>query len=214
MSTRLVVVGAGGFGRETLDVIDAINRASGARIFDVIGVVDDAPRDADQSRLFARGFEHLGSVDDWLAKGDNAEYLVAVGNPRTRRALVEKMDSAGLAPATVVHARAVIGSAGSIGAGTVICGGVQVSTNVRLGRHVQLNPGSIIGHDAVLGDYVSINPTATLSGECRIEDGALIGAGAVVLQSVNVGAHAIVGASACVVRDVPADTVVKGVPAH
>jgi acetyltransferase-like isoleucine patch superfamily enzyme len=66
----------------------------------------------------------------------------------------------------------------------------------------------------LLGDYVSVNPLAAVSGSCRLEDGIMIGTTAAVLQGLRIGRDATVGAGACVVRDVPAGTVVKGIPAR
>lgn len=214
MTTRLVVVGAGGFGRETLDVVDAVNRGSGSAEFEVLGVLDDAPSAENLGRLCTRGIANLGSVGAWLRAGDDADYLIAVGSSSARRELAEKFDSLGLRPATVVHPQAVVGSAGSIGGGTIICSGVQVSTNVHLGRHVHLNPNATVGHDSTVGDFVSVNPAATISGECTIGHDTLIGSAAVILQALDVGTGSVVGASACVTRNVARGVVVKGVPAR
>jgi acetyltransferase-like isoleucine patch superfamily enzyme len=52
-----------------------------------------------------------------------------------------------------------------------------------------------------------------LTGRVAVGEGAHIGAGAVVRQSLTIGARAVVGAGAVVVTDVPADTLVYGVPA-
>lgn len=51
-------------------------------------------------------------------------------------------------------------------------------------------------------------------GPVVIEDGVWIGEGACVLPGVRIGRHAIVGANAVVTRDVPAYTIVGGVPAR
>lgn len=204
----VVVIGAGGFGREALDVIDAIGG------YDVLGVLDIDPSAQNLERLAERGTAYLGTEDDWLAAGGSAQYVIGVGEPAKRAQVEEKFSGSGLTAATVIHPSAVIGSRVTIEEGVVICGGVQVSTNVRLGRFVHLNAHATIGHDSVLSDFVSINPAATISGAVTIGAGTLVGAGAVVLQNLQVGADAVVGASACVVRNVPNGATVKGVPAR
>lgn len=214
MSTPLIIIGAGGFGRETLDVVEAINRAASELVFNVLGVVDANPSAENLARLDARGIPYLGTDSAWLDGGVRADYLIGIGNPAARKVVDAAFTSAGFSAATAVHPAATIGSAVTIGEGSIVCGGVQVSTNVSLGRHVHLNPNSTIGHDSDLRDFVSINPAATISGEVTLGPCTLIGAGAVVMQGIAIGAGALVGASACVVRDVPHAKTVKGVPAR
>ncbi|KFF58751.1 hypothetical protein JF66_16240 [Cryobacterium sp. MLB-32] len=214
MSTELIVVGAGGFGRQTLDVVEALNHAAGSPVFDLLGVVDTNPSDLNRERLEHRGVPHLGTVAEWLAYDYHALYLIGIGDPVARQRVDRLFVAAGMVAATAVHPSAWIGSQAAIGDGTVVCGGVQVSTNVHLGRHVHLNPHAAVGHDAVLHDFVSVNPAAIVSGEVEVGERSMIGAGAVILQGLSVGSGAVVGASACVVRNVAGDTVVKGVPAR
>ena len=214
MSEEIVVIGAGGFGRETLDVIEAINEANGTGRWHVVGVVDDSPAPVNLERLRARAYEYLGSVARNLETREPATYAIGIGSSSARARMVADLDGSGWSAATLVHPSASVGSAAVIEAGVVVCGGVQVSTNVRLGRHVHLNPGSIIGHDSQLGDFVSVNPGAIISGEVTVGSGVLIGAGAVVLQGIAIGSGATVGASACVTRTVMPESVVKGVPAR
>lgn len=215
MSEPLVVVGGGGFGREVLDVVDAINRSGGPIAFDLLGVLDDGPSAKALGRLADSGREYLGTLSDWIQGGKPAKYVVAVGNPITRSKILAVLDAAPwLEPVTLIHPKAVLGSRVKVGAGSVICSGVQISTNVQIGRHVHINPGAIVGHDARLDDFVSVNPGAIISGDCHIGNACLVGAGAVILQHLAVGSAATVGAGAAVTRDVSPNLVVKGVPAR
>jgi sugar O-acyltransferase (sialic acid O-acetyltransferase NeuD family) len=214
MNTDLVIVGAGGFGRETLDTVQAANAVGGGPQWRVLGVLDDAPSPVNLARLADREVPFLGRVGDWLARGIDAHYLLGVGSPAARAMLAGRFASAGRGPATVIHPSATLGTLVRLGPGTVVCAGVRVSTNVHIGSHVHLNPGAVVGHDSTLADYVSVNPGAVVSGECRIGARALVGAGAVVLQRLAVGEQATVGAAACVTRSVEPGTVVVGVPAR
>lgn len=214
MTVPVVVVGAGGFGRETIDVIEAINDENGEDRLTLIGVIDDAPTALNLERLNARHVPYLGAIAQWIDRGEPAQYLLAVGSPAVRRRLVSCFDVAGRISAGVIHPNAVIGSQVSIGRGAIICGGVHVTTNVTLGAFVHLNINTVVGHDTVLGDFVTVNPTAVVCGDCTVGDEVMLGAASVVLQGVRVGSTATVGACACVVRDVGGATVVKGVPAR
>lgn len=214
MVEQLVVVGAGGFGREVLDVVEAINAAAAQPAFEVLGVLDDHPSPENLERLRHREVAFLGGVDDFSAGAAPVWYAVGIGSPTVRRQIAARLDAAGGRAATLVHPAASFGFDVAVGPGSVVCAGVRITTNVVIGSHVHLNLNATVGHDSVIGDFVSINPLASISGDCVLEDGVLIGVAGVVLNQVRVGAGATVGGSACVVKDVPEGVVVKGVPAR
>lgn len=214
MAVPLVVVGAGGFGREVLDVIEAINSTSFDPAFDIIGIADDAPQIKSLKLLSDRGFEYLGTVEHVRRNFRESQFLIGVGNPRAREVIDDLLCAVGMRPATAIHPCSVIGTQAVISDGAVVCAGVNISTNVHLGRHVHVNPGAIIGHDSRISSFVSINPGAVLSGDVTVGEGALVGACAVVLQGIDVGRKATIGAGAVVVHNVPGDSIVKGVPAR
>ena len=214
MTSTVIVVGAGGFGRETLDVIEAHNAACPEEALEVLGVADDAPSELNLQRLTARGYAYLGSSRQAFESHPHTAAIVAIGSPRARKAVAGSLAKHGVDFASVCHPSAIIGSQFQSGTGYVICGGALISTNVQLGDHVHLNPGVIVGHDSRLGDHVSVNPGAVISGECTVGDQVLVGASSVILQGLAVGQAATVGAAACVTKDVSPDTVNVGVPSR
>ena len=213
MTIDVVVVGAGGFGRETLDVLEAMQAASPG-LLRVLGVVDDHPSVRNRELLADRTAALLGPISALEAMAPTTRYLIGIGSPSVRARIEERLRVQGRAAFSAVHPSAVIGTRSTIGDGSVICAGVQVSTNVYLGRHTHLNAASVIGHDSVLDDFVSVNPAAVVSGDVRIGTETLVGANATVLQGLSVGDNVVVGASACVVSDVKPGLVVRGVPAR
>ncbi|SOC47756.1 hypothetical protein SAMN05660748_1014 [Blastococcus aggregatus] len=218
MSTvPLVILGAGGFGREVHDVVEAINSAAvekgGVPKFDVIGFLDDSPRD--EYLVAERGLTVLGPLDRLDALPDEVEYVIGIGNGEVRRRLDQRGFRFGRRSPVLVHPRAVVGQHRvTFGPGVIVCAGAVITTNVRLGRHVHLNLNVTVGHDSVLDDYATVNPNASVSGGSQLGSGALVGTGAVVLQGLKVGLDSSVGAAACVVRDVPDGLTVVGVPAR
>lgn len=205
---RVAILGAGGFGREVLDVIEAVIARSPR--FEFIGFIDDAP--AHLERLEARGAPLLAGLDDPLLEG--AHYVVGIGNPGVRRHMADRADAAGLEAASLRHPHAIFGAANTIGDGLVACAHVSVTTNITMGRHVHLNLNSTVGHDCVLGDFVTIYPGANISGNVTIGEGVEIGTGACVIQGVSIGEGTIVGAGAVVTRDLPDHVVAVGSPAR
>lgn len=214
MTKRIVVVGAGGFGREALDVIEAINAASIEPVWRVEGVLDDNPAANQLERLADRNYDYLGKTDATIQGTQTIFFTIGIGSPTVRATMAAMLLRNGWTPVTLVHPSAVIGSMSELAEGTIVCAGVQLSTNIDLGRYVHLNPGAVVGHDTVLKDFVSVNPGAIISGEVEIQERALVGAGAIILQGLVVGQDSIVGAGACVTKNVKSGLVVKGVPAR
>lgn len=210
--SKVVVVGASGFGREALDVVEAMQRDFGS--LELLGVVDDDPSQLSLRQLRERGVTYLGSTAEWLkTKPNGVGFLIGIGSPSIRMRLVEQLELGGMVPfAGAIHPTAVIGSATSIARGAVICAGVVISTNVHIGAHVHINASATIGHDATLDDFVSVNPMATIPGGVTVKSGTLVGANAVVLQEIFIGKNVTIGAGAVVTKPVPSGVVVKGVP--
>jgi sugar O-acyltransferase (sialic acid O-acetyltransferase NeuD family) len=216
VTVRLAVIGAGGFARETLDVVDALERSSPGRL-QVVGVLDDAPSEHAIGVLARRGVGIIGTVQDWLeghVTHDFDAYVIAIGDPGTRLDLMSRAPSGTRPSAALVHPQAILGTDTVCEDGVIVCAGAVVSANVALGSHTHVNPNATIGHDAVLGRAVSVNPAAVVSGAVVVGDGVLLGASSVVLQGLTVGAGAVVGAAACVTHDVEPGATVKGVPAR
>ena len=210
---QLVIVGAGGFGREVLDVVEAMN-AAGAGV-EFVGYVDDA--DSSVPLLERRGAAYLGAVDT-LTGGSTippaAGFVIGIGAGDVRRRLDATLSAAGRHPFVLVHPMATVGGDCRIDDGCILAAGARVTTNITLGRHTQLHVNSTIGHDSDLDDFVSVYPGATVSGNVHLGDGVTIGTGANVLPGVSVGAGAFVGAGAVVTADVEPGATVVGVPAR
>ncbi|TWP52407.1 acyltransferase [Lentzea tibetensis] len=189
------IAGAGGAGREALDICLALGR-------EVAAFLDDAAA----AQIVRR---HAVCVPDEAAEG--AEYVVAIASSQARLRMSRLLDALGLHAGELVHPRAVICS--SAGPGLIAQANVMISSGVRLGAHCQVHYNATIGHDAVLADRVTVLPGANVAGGVRLGEGVLVGSGAVVLQGRTVGAGAAVGAGAVVTRDVLAGAVVVGSPA-
>src|SRR5688572_7533330 len=102
MSLHVVTVGAGGFGRETLDVLDAM-AATGCGSMELLGVADDIPADHDLDRLVRRGVRYLGTVTELIQAQAPGAFVVGIGSPGVRRRIAQRLEAAGWEPTVLVH---------------------------------------------------------------------------------------------------------------
>ncbi len=206
--TPLLIVGAGGFARETAELV----RAAGSA-WQLLGFLDDDP---DLGGTTRSGVPVLGStalLDDY----PRARLVVCVGspaNPFSRRQVVERLGVPVERYATLVHPSASIGESVRIGAGTVVHAGCAFTADVEVGGHVAVMPNVVLTHDDVVGDYVTFGAGVLVAGGVRIDSGVYLGAGARIREQLEIGAWSLVGMGAVVTRDVPTGEVWAGVPAH
>lgn len=116
------------------------------------------------------------------------------------------------ANATVIG-QVVVDIGASIWYGAVIRGDVEkivvgCCTNIQDGAILHGDPGQL----TVLEDHVTVGHRAVIHS-AYVERGSLIGIGAIILNGVRIGAGSIVGAGSVVTKDVPARSLVVGVPA-
>lgn len=208
----LVIIGAGGFGREVVGLVDAINAGPNGPVWNLVGIADDDPSTENLDRLDAVGLHHLGSVDVLLGDLSEAQFVIAVAEPRVRRAIAERLGADGRA-ATLIDPTARIGRGVRIEAGCVVAAHAQVTTNVSLGKHVHVDRSVQVGHDTTLADFVTLHPASVVSGGCRIGPESRVGTAATVLPGITIADDVLVGAAACVTRDFGPGQTVKGVPA-
>jgi sugar O-acyltransferase (sialic acid O-acetyltransferase NeuD family) len=207
----LVLVGSGGFGRETAEAVRVL-AATGVP-WRLLGFIDDDP---DRAGKVIDGTPVLGGREE-LKRFPDARIVVCTGRPGnyvSRPRIVGELGLPLEQYATVIHPSAAVSSSSSVGPGSVLLACTVLTAAVRVGAHVAVMPHVTLTHDDVVEDFATLASRAALGGGARVGRCAYIGAGAIIGEQRTVGEFALVGMGAVVTRDVPPREVWAGVPAR
>lgn len=211
MTRDLVIVGAGGFARETASAVASINEATPT--FRLLGYLDDNEA---LHGTYRTGVEIIGGLAA-LADLPDADVVVCVGNPRdytSRQRLVRRLDLPAARYATIVHPTASVGAGSTVGPGSVLLAGVVLTADATVGSHVAVMPHAVLTHDDEVGDFVTIASGVRVGGSAVVSEGAYLGSGALLREGAHIGEWAQVGMGSVVLGDVPAGQVWVGAPAR
>ena len=204
---NIVIVGAGGVGREVSLIIQQINRLEPT--WNLIGYIDDNPENWGN---VVNGYAVLGGIDSLTMMCKDTYVIIAIANYEVKKRIVTKLNNK-FKFATIVHPKVLIHDYMEIGEGCIVYEGVIITTNVSIGNHVIISPKCGVGHDTIIENYVSLLWNVNISGNDRIGEGVMFGSGSTIIQGKNVGMAAIIGAGAVVTKDIPAGATVVGIPA-
>lgn len=206
---NLIIIGVGGFARE---VYWHAQKSIGYGVdWQIKGFLDG------DIKLAAAEYELLpdkvlGDVDNYeICAGD--VFTCAVGTPKARRVLTEKISARGGEFINLISTLAYIMPTVKIGRGVIISPHTCIGDNARLEDFVATNALTIIGHDAQIGKYSCVMPHANVAGKCTIGSEVFIGSGAIILPKAKVGDGSTVGAGSVVLKKVRAGAKVFGSPA-
>lgn len=156
---RLIILGAGGYGRTVVDVAHQLGYS--------IIVLDDA----DPAHPLSSFQTYIDSF---------TFFIPAFGNNSFRLEWINSIEERGGQLATLIHPTAYISSTATINPGTVILPHAIINTDVVVGRGCIINLGAIVDHGCILEEGVHICLGAIVKGENRIEKYSKIEAGEVV----------------------------------
>lgn len=206
---KLIIVGAGDFGREVSWVVERLNAQ--APTWDLLGFVDDAP---DVQGAIIDGYPVLGPVSMLESVAEETWVVCSIGTGKTRKKVIERvLQNQSLRPATLIDPAAIVGRNTRVGEGCVVCAGTVLAISSRLEPHTIINLNCTIGHDTVLEPFCTVHPGTNLSGKVHVGQCTDIGTGTKIIQGLTVCPGCTLGAGAVVVRDITEPGTYVGIPA-
>lgn len=174
--------------------------------YEIVGYVDNERNDS--------VYQFLGNDSEFLDKMEMFllyELFIVPDSPELREKLYNTYHNKGFRMATLISPNAIVSKSAQIGEGCMIQDGVNVSSNVVLGKCVRVNSMANCMHDVIVDDFCVIAPSAVLLGHVKVLDKAYIGANATILPEIKINGGCV-GAGAVVTKDVTQE-IVAGVPA-
>ncbi len=205
---QLVIIGAGGFGREMLAWAE--QSVQFGHDWTIKGFIDDN-LDALSGRRTPRPI--VGRIEDYQPASDDV-FICAIGTPVYKKACSEKIAARGGRFTRLVHRTAVLGHEIELDEGVILCPYTIVSGYNRLGRGVAVNLHSSVDHDATVGDWTQINCHCDLMGSVEVGREVFMGSHVAITPGVKVADGAFLGAGTVVLRNVEAGAKMAGVPAR
>jgi sugar O-acyltransferase (sialic acid O-acetyltransferase NeuD family) len=207
LKKQLIVVGAGGLGREAFEYAqDMLGRDAET---EVLGFLDDNPAALAGKPLAGK---ILGNTADFRVEPQH-RFVIGVGDPALRQALAQNIAARGGLFARVIHPLAYVASTARIADGCVLAPYVFVGAGAQIGMHVVLNARASVGHDAVLAEHCVLSPHCVVGGATHLGKAVFMGSSATVVPQRSVGAGSKIAAGAVLLQDVPAGALAVGNPA-
>lgn len=204
---NLLIIGAGGCGREVLQWINDINKVTPT--WNIKGFLDD---DLDALQGKECSISVISRVDDYQIEADD-EFVCSIGNSRIREMIVKKFESKGAGFVNVIHPSANIAETAKLGKAVILYPFSLVSDNAVIGNGSIVNMYSSVAHDSVLGEYCTISAHCDITGMCTVGDRVFMGTTSQIIPSTKVGDDVYICAGSTVMGNVRTGRKVLGNPA-
>ena len=201
----LVIIGAGGFGREMVTQVQRINDVKPT--WNVLGLVDETVTET------VEGYKILGNLEAFLSMDPKPYYFIAIADSNVRQKIADRCKAAGFPAATVICGEVFIAPSAEIGEGCFIGRKCGFMNNVKIGPFCIIQDRSSFGHDTTVGAFTSMMSSVMIGGETHIGAHCYFGMRSTMINRINTADHCTFGACACVVKDALVPGTYVGVPA-
>jgi len=151
----LLIIGAGEYGHLVMKLAEDCG-------YENIAFLDDNSSEA------------IGTVADatkW--KDDYAEFVVAIGNPAVREAVVEALEGM-FCLATLIHPAAFVSRSAIVEVGCIVEPGAVIQTAAKVGKACIINAGAVVNHNSTVMEYSQVDCNAVVGARAVVPKGTKI----------------------------------------
>lgn len=203
----LGIYGAGGLGREVLELARQINEKH-KRWDDFIFVIDGEAGDN------VNGVKVYSYQDAISAFSGRLEMSMGIGEPQVRERLYAKLRQDNIVTPALVHPDVHVPDTTVVGKGVTIQYGCFISCNVNIADYVYIQPHVNVGHDDVLKEGCMLSGMVNLAGNVTVGEYTYVALNVAVKEGVKIGNHSIIGMCSAVYKDISDDMIAMGNPAR
>lgn len=199
----ILIVGAGGLGKE---VVDLINDIGG---YEIVGFIDDNVDKKDTV------INHIPIVDtlEHISQYRSVDCVaIAIADPAVKRKVYEYSMGIDFYYPNLIHPTVILGRDVKMGIGNIIGAYSIISTEVKLHDFVTINPQCGIGHESEIGSFTTLYWNAHIGGNTYILENCELGSQSCVIQGLRVTDNVLLGAGAVVVNNIDCSGTYVGVP--
>lgn len=164
---RLLIIGAGGYGRTVAEAALLSGWTSVAFLDDSFPQVKSSGR-----------FEVIGcskDIENFTGQYDAA--VCAIGNNQIRKEKINLIKQSELPLVSIIHPRAYVSLDASVGNGTTVMANAVIGPYASIGEGCILNANSTADHDSIMADYAHLGVGVAIAGTSELREGAWLQAG-------------------------------------
>lgn len=178
---------------------------------EIIFVAEDSSEDVG-TRINGR---EVISEYNFNSCNDQMMCYIAVGNPAVRLKIYNKLkNKTNISFPNLIHRNAQYDKRYvNYGIGNIICSGVSMTTNIKIGNFVHINLNSTVGHDTIIEDFVTVSPSVNVSGNVVLQNCVYLGTNSTIIEKINICKDIIIGAGCVVVKSLTQQGTYVGIPA-
>jgi sugar O-acyltransferase (sialic acid O-acetyltransferase NeuD family) len=197
----VVIVGAGGFGRE---VYNWAMQSLDSNSYKIKGFLSN-----DKNDLLSLGI-NLPILDDPLdyhpLKNDVFIFAIGISNSKisisdqqkNRKNIVDILKNKGAKFLTLVHKSVILSCDVVLGEGVILCPNVVLGHKASISDFSHINVNTSVGHNSVVGKFCVISPLCAVNGNAVLGEGCYLASCVHIFPKVNMARYSVVSSNTSV----------------